>query len=370
MHVAIAGSRGFPYIYSGYETFVAEVAPRLVARGHHVTVYCHRELFAPRPLEVRGVRLVYAPGSRRKSLSQLSHSLSVILHLIFWRRNRPDVLLFVNVANGLFGPVLWATRMHTAINVDGVEWQRPKWSGLGARVFRFAARLAARTFDVLITDAQAMADIYRREFKAPSTVIEYGAALWESRTPERLAELGLRHHDYFLIVGRLIPDNNVLLMVEEFVRSGSQRKLVVLGDVPYRDAYADAVRGIADGRLVFPGYVRDQDLLRELYCGSYAYLHGHEFGGTNPALLKALGAGCCILALDTPFAREVLAEDRHGLYFDKTSGSAARAIAAIEASPGRAEGYRTIARERITQHYTWDRIVAAYERTFDDLRRS
>lgn len=361
MHIAIAGSRGFPHVYSGYETFVTEVAPRLAARGHRVTVYCHGELFAKRPAEVDGVRLVYVPGSSRKSLTQLSHSLCAVLHLISWRRDPPDVVLFVNAANGLFGPMLRMARVRTAINVDGVEWQRPKWAGLGAKVYRLAAWMATRWFDLVIADAKAMADVYRAEFGANSTVIAYGADPWHSRAPERVAQLGVAPGQYFLIVARMVPDNNVRLMIDGFVRTRSQRKLVVLGDVPYKDAYAESVRRISDPRVLFQGYVRDQDLLRELYCGAFAYLHGHEFGGTNPALLKALGAGCCVLALDTPFSREVLDGDRHGVYFPKDPEGVRAAVERIEANPELADRLRSGARQRIQDRYTWDRVVVEYE---------
>lgn len=362
MRIAIVGSRGFPFVYSGYETFVTEVAPRLVARGHEVTVHCFAELFPEQPSEHRGVRLEYVSGAGGKSLTQLSHSLNSVMRLIRQRSSRPDVALFVNAANGLFGPMLRASGIRSAINVDGLEWERPKWAGLGAKVYYAAAWMATRTFDLVITDARAMADIYRREFGADSTVIEYGANLWTSSEPGRLESLGLRPGEYFLIVGRLIPDNNVKLMVEGFVRSRSRRKLVVVGDVPYADAYADSVKAIRDPRVVFTGYVKDQALLRELYCNSFAYMHGHEHGGTNPALLKALGAGCAILALDTVFSREVLLDDRHGFYFEKSVDGVSVSVERVEASEREVERQRGIARSRIEDHYHWDRIADEYER--------
>ena len=97
--------------------------------------------------------------------------------------------------------------------MDGLEWLRPKWHGMGAKYFRWASRVATRTFDRVVTDADAMADVYMDEFGADSTTIAYGAALGESCEPTRLAEFGLASRDYYLIVGRLIPDNNADLLV-------------------------------------------------------------------------------------------------------------------------------------------------------------
>ncbi|MCW8141119.1 MAG: DUF1972 domain-containing protein, partial [Planctomycetota bacterium] len=39
LDVAIAGTRGVPASYGGFETFAEELGRRLAARGHRVTVY-------------------------------------------------------------------------------------------------------------------------------------------------------------------------------------------------------------------------------------------------------------------------------------------------------------------------------------------
>ena len=367
LRIAVVGSRGYPYVYSGYETFVAAVAPRLAARGHEVTVYCHRGLFRARPAVVDGVRLVYVPSIERKVLSQLSHSLLASLHVV--AAGRPDVALYVNSANGPFGWFLRTSGIRSAINVDGLEWLRPKWKGMGARYFRWASGVATRAFDVVVTDANAMADIYSREFGAVSTTIAYGANVGFSERPERVRECGVEPQQYYLVVGRLIPDNNGDLIVRGFTGTGIRRKLLVVGDVPYRDTYAAAVRRTDDSRVLFPGYVRDQELLRELYCNAYAYLHGHEFGGTNPALLNALACGCAIAALDTPFNREVLLDERHGRLFAKEESAVAHVLTTLDESPAAVQGLRATARDRIAERYTWEKITDQYEVMLQQLAR-
>jgi glycosyltransferase involved in cell wall biosynthesis len=359
--IAIIGSRGFPYVYSGYETLVTELSTRLVARGHEVTVYCRSTLFPEKPSVVRGVRLVYLPSAGSKSLDTLSHGLLSTLDVL---GRRMDAILYVNSANGAFGALTRLFRKRTAINVDGLEWLRPKWKGLGGKVFYYSSWLATKLFDAVVTDADAMADVYRKEFSAPSTVIAYGAPIATSQEPERLQEFSLTAGDYYLIVGRLIPDNNADVIVRGFERSATKRRLVIVGDVPYKDAYAEGVRKTADPRIRFVGYVRDQALLRELYCNSYAYFHGHEFGGTNPALLKALGYGCGILALDTPFSREVLVGERHGRYFPKSAAGVEEAVLWAESNPARLQQMRETSRSRIEAQYTWEKITDQYEALF------
>lgn len=357
MKIAIIGSRGYPYVYSGYETFVSEVAPRLINNGVKVHVYCHRQLFPSKPVEVNGVCLHYMASIQTKSLSQWSNSFFSTCHALF---QGYDVILYVNSANGIFGVLTKTFRKRTAINVDGLEWLRPKWKGLGAKVFYFSSKMATKWMDKIITDAEAMRLIYQNEFKKDSVVIAYGANIRYSQKPELIGKWNLRSNQYYLIVGRLIPDNNALLILKEFIASDSGKKLVVVGDVPYEDEYATNIKKIRDSRVIFTGYIKDASELAELYHNCYAYFHGHEFGGTNPTLLKALAYGCAIIALDTSFSREVLDHDAYGLYFNKEVGSLRELIARVEKNESMLAAYREKSRNRITEKYTWERITDQY----------
>jgi len=365
MRICIIGSRGYPYVYSGYETFVSEVAPRLVAMGVEVHVYCHKQLFKERPAEVNGIKLHYFSSIKTKSLSQWSNSFLCTWHAV---RQKYDVILYVNSANGVFGIMTRLFRQKTAINVDGLEWLRPKWKGLGSKVFYFASKMATRWMDRIITDADAMRDVYLEEFSKDSTVIAYGANIRYSQNPELINKWGLQPNDYYLIVGRLIPDNNALLILQEFIRSKTDRKLVIVGDVPYADEYAENIKKIQDPRILFTGYVNGSAELAELYHNCFAYFHGHEFGGTNPTLLKALAYGCAVIALDTRFSREVLSNDEFGLYFKKDAGDLKDLINKVEETPSILDHYRSHSRERILNNYRWEKIASQYYELFKNVK--
>ena len=356
--VAIIGSRGYPYVYSGYETFVKEVAERLVDRDIEVTVYCHKNLFKEYPKEVKGIKLVYLYTVEKKSLAQLIHSFQAIMHACF---KRYDLVLVVNPANGPFGILTRLFRVKTAINVDGLEWLRPKWKGLGAKYFYWASKMATRFYDQIINDSEEMRKVYLEEFNTPSTVIAYGANIRESKQPELIEKWQLDPQGYYLIVGRLIPDNNADLIVREFVKSDSKKKLVVVGDVPYKDEFATRIKATEDPRLVFTGYVTDQNELAELYHHCFAYFHGHQFGGTNPTMLKALAYGCAILAIDTVFSREMLDGEKHGQFFTKEEGNLGQLITKVEQQPEMLQAYREKSRDRIRENYTWEKITGQYE---------
>ena len=236
MHVAIIGSRGYGYVYSGYETFVREIAERLTAAGIEVTVYCHKNLYTTFPDVVNNVRLVYLSTTAGKTTSQFLHSLQAMAHACC----KPyDIILALNAANGPFGLFTRLCGKKAVINVDGLEWLRPKWKGLGARYFYWAAKMATKLYDAVVTDSREMQKIYRAEFNRETAFIPYGATVHESLPGAHIRQWGLEPGQYYLIVGRLVPDNNAELIIREFLCTQSPAKLVIAGDVPYRDQYAE-----------------------------------------------------------------------------------------------------------------------------------
>ena len=348
---------------SGFETAFSEIAPRLVERGHSVTIYCRLGAHSAsnRPSTDSGVELVYMPSPGGKNFSALTATGLAVTHALATRRF--DVWFFVNVGMGHHAALARLSGRPVVMNVDGLDWQRGKWGPVGRAYFRSAARMAVRTCTTLVTDADAMRDYYREEFARDSEMIPYGAHTEQSEHPELIAPLGLEALGYYLIVSRLIPENSLEDMLRGFSRSTTRRKLVVVGDANYRDALHERLRGIAakEDRIVMAGRISDQTLLKELWCNAYAYLHGHSVGGTNPALLRAMGYGAAVIARDTVFNREVLGD---GALFFTDSESVTTRIDALDSDDARAQCLRRRGPQRIEERYTWSRVVDEYERVF------
>ena len=83
INISIIGTRGYPHVYSGYETFVKQLSERLVLKDCDVTVYCHKGLFEIRPKEINGIKLVYIPSVETKTLSQPIHSFYRLFMFVF-----------------------------------------------------------------------------------------------------------------------------------------------------------------------------------------------------------------------------------------------------------------------------------------------
>ncbi len=364
---AIIGSRGFPSTYGGYETLVRYLARYMVAEGHHVTVYCREPKDGQRVWIEEGVRCVATRGKDTKQLSTLSFGASSSVHAA-WRQF--DAALVLNIANGYWMPFLRAARVPFAVNTDGLEWKRAKWSKLGKAVFRIGAAFSARLAPELICDSQALGRIWESEFKRKSAFIPYGGEVRGPMGDARILDLGLTTRTYVLSVARLAPENNVELTLDAIEQLGDAApKTVVVGSANFDNPICARLEEMqARGQVLWLGHVADQDLLAELWQNAGVYVHGHSVGGTNPALLQALGAGAPTIALDTEFNREVLPFEAH-LYPADPVELGAR-IAQVCRSSAEQDDLIETGLDVVRQRYSWDSVCEAYTETLVRLAKS
>lgn len=355
MKIAIIGSRGIPARYGGFETFAQELAPRLVEMGHEVTVYCRAGYTGARDRrDFKGVRLIHTPYLKVRSLETLSHE-AVSIADSLWRGF--DLWYFLGTRSSPLYLPLIAAKRRVLIHTDGIEWQRRKWGSAGRAYLRFAEWLAAKAAPGrLVTDAEAMRAYYLDRYGRDSSVIPYGAEIVEDGDPAPLARWGLEPGSYYLVVCRLEPENNVDVIVREFMESGSTRDLVVVGGASYDTSYQRRLLALSSEHVKFIGPVYGDDLV-SLRFHAYTYIHGHEVGGTNPSLLEAMGCGNACLALDTPFNREVLGA--LGSYWLKGEGILASLIRESE-ERGRGVTPERM-RSRILASYSWAGAVSSHE---------
>ena len=363
LHVAMVGTRGVPARYGGFETAIEEIGQRLVERGHRITVYCRdMGVGTDKPAQHLGMELVHLPAMRKRSLETLSHTGLSVAHLL---RHRPDAAILFNAANAPYLPAFRAARIPVATHVDGLEWKRAKWGRGGQNYYRGVERLAVKLSDALIADAVGIQDYYRQKFDADTVYLAYGAPLLAKGNADKLGQLDLKPQAYHLVVARFEPENHVHLIVDGFVRSGSELPLIVVGSAPYSNRYTSDVHALADARVRFVGGIWDQELLDQLYANALVYWHGHSVGGTNPSLLRAIGSGTATNAFDVGFNREVLEDS--GRYF--TDPQEVAGLVAEAESPGSDVAARGEQARLIAHRYSWDLVTDGYEELCRDLAR-
>ena len=348
------GTRGVPAQYGGFETAVEEVGRRLAAAGVRVTVYARNPEQSLR--DYLGMEVVNLPTVRRKQVETLVHTGLSTVHAAVV--GRPDMAFLFNAANAPFIPVLRAAGIPVAVHVDGLEWQRAKWSRVGRRYYRAAERASVRWANAVVSDARGIADHLMETYGRTSEFIPYGAPVG-SHADGRLSELDLVADNYHLVVARFEPENHVLEIVEGYTQSRSQKPLVVVGSSPYADDYTAQIRAraAADSRVRLLGAVWDQELLDELYANCSSYLHGHSVGGTNPSLLRAMGAGAPVIAFDVVFNREVTGG--HARFFQDAEGVAS-CLESAEQRPSDMRQMSAHGKSHVAVTYDWDEVAKQY----------
>jgi glycosyltransferase involved in cell wall biosynthesis len=363
LRIAIIGDRGIPARYSGFSTLVEELATGLV-RDHDmdVTVYCRSHYYDAHPPRFAGVRCRYLPAPGGKSFESIVHSNLAVLDASL---RRFDLAFVVDPGNGPFVLPLRARGVPVVIHTDGLGWQRRKWSPLQQRYYKWSERASARLATWLVTDSRAMQDYYAREYGASSTYIPYSGAVGDAPDMAALARYGVTPGDYYLVVARMEPENNVDHIIREYRASGVRRPLLVVGSVPYDSAYARAVAAEDDGQVRCVGGVFESAALNALYRHCAAYLHGHEVGGTNPSLLRAMHWGAPSIPIDVVFHRENVGPDNP--YFAKTPGHLAAILRDLDGDPGRRAALGRAAKARADGAFRWDAVVDGYAALFRRL---
>lgn len=269
------------------------------------------------------------------------------------------------------------------LNPDGHEWMRAKWSIPVRMYWKFSERMMIKHSDLVICDSVNIERYIHKSYDGKgiagsnpkTTFIAYGAETRKSQLSDHdetflnwLRERNLEKNEYYLTVGRFVPENNYETMIREFMCTNSTKKFVIItnADNGFMEKLEERLHFCTDPRIHFAGTVYNQELLKKIRENAYGYLHGHEVGGTNPSLLEALSSTRLNLLLDVDFNREV-AEDA-AVYWTKEPGNLALLIDQADAfQPQNIERLGSMAMNRIKNAYSWKHICDRYAEVF--LRR-
>jgi len=364
LRIAICGTYGIPARYGGFETCVEETATRLARRGHRVEVFCPRPLGGTAPAQHRGVHLRYNPSVRTKHLATLTQTALAVAKCV---RERPNVAHVYIVGNAPLLALLRAARVPCVVSVDGMEWRRAKW-GTGAKAYmRLCERLAASLAGELIVDSQVVSDYYASRYGRPGEYAPYGTFTDAPRGPSPLDRFGLRPRGYVLFVGRLTPEKNVHQLVAAFEAVETDLQLAVVGDDPFSRDYVAALKRNRDPRVCFLGYVYGDEALH-LFASAYLYVTASGLEGTSPALLTAMGQGCCALVNGIAENRETLGEAGRA-YSENDLSDLKRQLQFLLDRPDVVARYGRLARLRAQQVYDWDLVTDTLERVYRRVAR-
>lgn len=250
------------------------------------------------------------------------------------------------------------------LNPDGHEWMRAKWSAPVRKYWKYSEKKMVLGSDLIVCDSVTIEKYIQKTYKVKNTTfITYGAETAPSKCGEDryetwLEEKGLKRNEYYLIVGRFVPENNYETMIKEYMKSNTKKDFAIItnSDEAFLAELESRLHFSSDSRIKFVGTVYDQELLKKIREEAYGYFHGHEVGGTNPSLLEALGSTKLNLLLKVGFNEEVA--DDAALYWTKEDGNLAQLIDNCEGIDREPLGIK--AKERIKTAYSWEYISGRY----------
>jgi glycosyltransferase involved in cell wall biosynthesis len=365
--VAAVGTRGIPSHYSGLETSCEGLYSALANRGHQMTVYCRRGHVTTGTSRYRGVELLRVPAARVRPLETLSHVAASLADAA--ARRRFDLIHMHAEAPGLFAPLLSMAGVPVVATIQGLDWQRAKWRGQGARLIRRAERALVRHAREIIVVSRSLQTYFREEYDRDTWYIPNGVEERE-RIPEParlLGEWGLEEQGFIVYVGRLVPEKRIEDLISAFRSVNTSLRLVVVGEGGYTRGYAAHLREVAgkDPRVVFAGAQRGATL-DALFQAASGYVLPSEMEGLPMSLLECMAAGTPAVVSDIAPHRELLdGVEGYDLFFPPGDvRSLAGRLSQLLGDPARYREVAERARFRVRESYGWASRAEATELVF------
>ncbi|MDG4955392.1 DUF1972 domain-containing protein [Lactococcus lactis] len=378
-HIYIIGSKGIPAKYGGFETFVEELTAHQSNKKlkYHVAclsndiqsnfIHNGADCFNITKKNIGPANAIYY------DLAALKYSLKEIED-----NNYKGAIIYILACRigpfiGHYKKQMKKLGITLMVNPDGHEWLRAKWSAPVKKYWKISEQYMVKNADLLICDSKNIEKYIQEsyaQYNPKTTYIAYGADLEPSILKDNdkklvnwYQEKGLESNEYYLVVGRFVPENNYEIMIREFMKSSTRKDFALITNVEQNKFYDQLQQTTGfdkDKRIKFVGTVYDKELLKKIRESAFAYFHGHEVGGTNPSLIEALTSSKINLLLDVGFNKEV-GEDA-ALYWNKEKQNLAQLIKHVEETDY--SHMESKAKERVQHYFSWDYIVGKYEEVF------
>lgn len=355
LKIAILGTRGIPNYYGGFEHISEYVSAGLVKKGHSVTVYnSHNHPYKADTWN--GVNIVhcYDPEYLVGTAGQFAYDFNCLMDA---RKRKFDVVLLMGYTSSSVWGHLYPPNSVIITNMDGLEWKRSKYSKPVQKFLKYAEKLAVKHSQYYISDSRVIRSYLKDKYEVDSRYIPYGADLFSEQEREQVDKSEVLKEDYFLLMARMEPENNIETILEGFNNSSSKKSFMVLGDTGNRFGKFITHKFKNDDRIQFKGSNFDNSVVRALQNNSYLYFHGHSVGGTNPSLLEAMASEALIAAHNNPFNKSVLNSD--AFYFDN-----ATEVRHLVENVQRKDIEREMVKNnlhKIQNQFSWEVVINDYE---------
>ncbi len=366
LRIAAFGFRSIPMREgcAGADKFASELFPRFVNLGHEVIAY--NRLYPgqePFDREFKGVKLKYFKTIHQKGFDTLYHSFKCTFDIIF--KNSAEIVHIQNGGNSIWSIFLRLAQKKVFISQDGIDWERDKWPWYGKLFLKFSSFLTAYLPNEVIFDNIFARELFENRFGKKFAFIPFG-----SETPDFVENnqifqtLGIEASEYFLFVGRFIPDKGLHYLIPAFENIKTTKKLVLVGGSPNPSDYEKKLRSTKDSRIIFSGYLYGTDVLT-LMKNAYCYIQPSDVEGLSPVILNVMGLGTPVICSD--IKENIYIVSDHAILFKKGSVDSLRnAIEESLISYDQMTQNAKKAKDRALSEFSWEKVTLDHETIFQD----
>jgi glycosyltransferase involved in cell wall biosynthesis len=365
LRIAAFGFRSIPLREgcAGADKFALELLPRLVKLGHQVVGY--NRLYPgqePFPDEFDGVHIKSFKTLKYKGFDTLYHSFKCTFHIIC--KNTGEIVHIQNGGNSIWALFLRLAGKKVFISQDGIDWNRKKWPWYGRLYLKISSSLTAFLPNQVIFDNTFAMELFEKRFKKKFSFVPFGSDVPEFIEKDEIFErLGIEKNEYFLFIGRFIPDKGLHYLIQAFENIETEKKLVLVGGSPNPSDYEKKLLSTKDKRIVFAGYVYGDDSLR-LMKHAYCYIQPSDVEGLSPVILNVMGIGTPIICSD--IKENIFAVSDTAILFE--SGNVNSLINALGKSLINYESLNKKAQDaktRASELFSWEKVALEHEHIFN-----
>jgi len=362
---AFGGFRSIPPAAgaAGADKFAVELYPRLVKKGYDVIAYCRIYPGNDDHLheEYQGIKLKWFKTINKGGFDTLIHSFKATADIIF--HNRAQIVHLQSGANSIWALFLRMTGKKVFVSQFAMDWKRDKWPWYGKIYYRFSNYLTAYLPNEVLFDNIYTKEYFEKKFKKKFGFIPYGCEVNEPAPDNPVLEkLNLKSGNYFLFVGRFIPDKGIHLLIEAFGQLETDMKLVLIGNSPNPSVYERDLKNSKDERIVFAGYIYGDDT-NYLIKHAYAYVQPSLIEGLSPVILTVMGLGTPLICSD--IVENVFITEGNATHFESNNSlSLLQALKFALDHPEKIKSEAVLGQKNVTKRFNWDNITDQFIEVF------
>lgn len=372
-NIFIIGSKGYNKNYGGWETFVTKLIDNY---SDSKTLFHISEIYNSKNKSERINNNLIVDKIFTKKCGNATMLLYTIKSFKYYlnyieKNNISNAIIYVlglklGLFLKLFKKKIKNLNIKIYLNPDGMEYKRAKWNYIIKSFFKISEKSMINNSDLVICDSKEIEKHINNKYKSvKTTYIAYGAENVKIKTSEKeiLDNYNLKKEDYFLIVGRFVPENNYELIIKEFMKSSTNKQLVIISNIEHNNFYEQLLNKTNfnnDKRIILLGPIYEQESLTIIRKNAFAYIHGHSVGGTNPSLLEAMNITKLNILYDVCYNKEV--GGKTCLYFNDENNNLKNLINSNLTEIKNKLGKQS--KGRISKYYTWNAVIEKYKKIF------